>query len=277
METRSLQGLTLYYDAEEQEAADLIGRACARSLPLIEAHWGLERPEDLRVYVMTSWLRPILHSAQWSWRILLAVTLPLWGLRARRLWRIAGGWEQAFGQRRTVGVKPPWLLQEADGSLGSRIFVPGRDLDQRVEHNTCHELAHAFVTHLKLPAWLKEGHAMVTVDRYAGEPTVQDGTLETLARSSAQPGAGHTRQLETRDPAALVYQCVQGYWITRMLDEMQPDLLRNLLQERITPQVLESRLAAGLGLQRQELWDRIDSVVIAHFQRMGLSSSSEGL
>jgi hypothetical protein len=269
--------LTLYYDAEEQEAADLIARACAKSVPLIEAHWGLARPDDLRVYVMTSWLRPILHSAPWPWRILLAVTLPLWGLRARALWRIAGGWEQAFGQRRTAGVKPPRLLQEADGSLGTRIFVPGRDLDQRVEHNTCHELAHAFVTHLRLPAWLKEGHAMVTVDRYAGEPTVQGGTLETLARSSAQPGAGHTRRLETRDTASLIYQCVRGYWITRMLDETQPDLLRSLLQERLAPQGLERRLAAGLGVQRQELWDRMDSVVVAHFQQAGQPSEPRSL
>lgn len=266
METRLLEGLTLYYEAEEQEAADLIGRACGKSVPLIEAYWGLDRPEDLRLYVMTSWLRSIFHSAPWSWRIVLAVTLPLWGFRARSLWRIAGGWEQAFGRRRTVGVKPPWLLQEADGSLGDRIFVPGRDLDQRVEHNTCHELAHAFVTHLKLPAWLKEGQAMVTVDRYAGEPTVQEGTLETLVRFTGQPGAESTRRLQARDPAALVYQCVRGYWITRALDEMQPDLLRSLLQERATPQALESRLAASLGLGRGEFWDRIDSVVIAHFQ-----------
>jgi hypothetical protein len=277
METKWLQGLTLYYDAEEQEAADLIGRACTKSVPLIEAHWGLERPDDLRVYVMTSWLRPILHSAPWPWRILLAITLPLWGLRARGLWRIAGGWEQAFGQRRTVGVKPAWLLQEADGSLGGRIFVPGRDLDQRVEHNTCHELAHAFVSHLKLPAWLKEGHAMVTVDRYAGEPTVQGGTLETLSCSSAQPGAGRTRRLEARDPATLVYQCVRGYWITRMLDETQPDLLRSLLVERTTAQALESQLAAGLGLGQGAFWDRIDPVVVAYFQQRGQSPSPERL
>lgn len=273
METRSLQGLTLYYDAEEQEAADLIGRASAKSVPLIEGYWGLDRPEDLRVYVMTSWLRPILHSAPWPWRILLTITLPLWGFRARSLWRIAGGWEQAFGRRCTVGVKPPQLLQEADGSLGRRIFVPDRDLDQRVEHNTCHELAHAFVSHLKLPAWLKEGQAMVTVDRYAGEPTVQDETLETLAGSSGQPGAGRTRRLEARDPDALVYQCVRGYWITRMLDEAQPDLLRSLLVERTTAQALESQLAAGLGLGQGEFWDRIDPVVVAHFREEAVAVS----
>jgi hypothetical protein len=276
METRSLQGLTLYYETEEQEAADLIGRACAKSVPLIEAYWGLDRPEDLRVYVMTSWLGPILHSAPWSWRILLAVTLPLWAFRARSLWRIAGGWEQTFGRRRTVGVKPPWLLQKADGSLGDRIFVLGRDLEQRVEHNTCHELAHAFVAHLKLPAWLKEGQAMVTVDRYAGEPTVQAGTLETLARSSAEPGAGSGRQLQAREQEALVYQCVRGYWITRMLDEAQPDLLRRLLAERTTPQALERRLAAGLGLGHGGFWERIDPVVVAHFQQTGSPADPRG-
>lgn len=266
METRSVQGLTLHYNAREQEAADLIGGACARSVPLLESHWGLDRPRDLRVYVMTSPLRPIFHSAPWAWRILLALTLPLWFSRARRLWRIAGGWEQSFGRRRMVGVKPPRLLQEADGSLGRRIFVAGRSLEQRVEHNTCHELAHAFVAHLKLPAWLKEGQAMVTVDRYAGKPMVQKETLQVLARFSAQPGVEHARRLRTRDPEALVYQCVQGYWLTRYLDETQPDLLRGLLAQQLRAQALESELAAGLGLAREAFWDGIDSVVVAHFQ-----------
>jgi hypothetical protein len=266
METRTIAGLTLFYDAEEKEAAERIGRACARSVPLIEAYWGLEIPEDLCVYVMTSWLRPMFHSAPGSWRLLLALSLPLWYFRARGLWRIAGGWEQAFGRRRTVGIKPARLLREADGSVGSGIFVPGRDLHQRVEHNTCHELAHAFVTHLKLPAWLKEGHAMVTVDRYAGKPTVREETLETLARFSAQLGPEGARRLRTRDPEMLVYQCVRGYWITRYLDETQPDPLRGVLLERTSAQVLESQLAAGLGLGQEEFWAQIDSVVVAHFQ-----------
>jgi hypothetical protein len=166
-----------------------------------------------------------------------------------------------------VGVKPPRLLRETDGSLGHRIFVPGRDLEQRVEHNTCHELAHAFVTHLRLPAWLKEGHAMVTVDRYAGKPTVRRETLESLAHFSVQSGGERGRRLQDQDPEALIYQCVQGYWITRYLDETQPELLRGLLMERTRPPAVEGQLAVGLGLGPEGFWTHINSMVVAHFQQ----------
>jgi hypothetical protein len=269
MESMAIEGLTLYFDAEEREAAEVIAHACAKSVPLIHEYWGLNTPEDLRVYVMTSWLPMIFHSAPWTWRILLAVTLPLWFFQARRLWRLAGGWEQPFGRRRTVGIKPPWLLAQANRSIGAAIFVPELDLQKKVQHATCHELSHAFMTHLKLPAWLKEGLAMVTVDRYAGTPTVREETLETLERSSPQASTDAGRRLQARDIEALVYQCVRGYWITRYLDETQPAVLRDLLSHRQSHSVLEGRLASALGLDHDRFWHQIDPVVVAHFSHGG--------
>jgi hypothetical protein len=35
METMAVQGLTLFYNAEEREAAELIGDACARTVQLL--------------------------------------------------------------------------------------------------------------------------------------------------------------------------------------------------------------------------------------------------
>ena len=122
------------------------------------------------------------HSAPWSWQFLLGATFPLWYFRQRRIWPYAGGYEQRYGRRLAVGVKPPRLMQEADESVGVRIFVQTADIEEKLERTTCHEMAHAFVGHLALPAWLKEGHAMVTVDRYMSRPTVQ---RETLAQQLA--------------------------------------------------------------------------------------------
>ena len=110
METRSVQGLGLFYDVEESEAAELIGQACAQTVQLIHEYWGLETPEDLRVYVMTSWLHFLFHSPPWPWRILVGAALPFLYFRIHRMWPYVGGWEQRYGQRRAVGVKPPWLM-----------------------------------------------------------------------------------------------------------------------------------------------------------------------
>ena len=267
METMTVQGLRVCYDAEEQEAADLIRRACARSVPIIHHLWGLETPEDCRVYVLTAFPRSVFLSAPWSWRILLGITLPLWYPRQRKMWPYAGGWEQRFGRRQTVGIKPPWLLEQAERSIGARIFYPERDIEEKVELTTCHELSHAFVAHLKLPAWFKEGHAMVTVDAYAEKPTVRAETLEALEGFPSQPSARSHRQTSVADPDGAVYLYTRGYWITRYLNDTQPELLRGLLVERMPHKALEGRIAASLGMDGEEFWQRIDPIVVAHFKQ----------
>ena len=255
METRSIKGLTLFFDAEEREAADLVGGACERSVELIHRLWGLETPADCRVYVMTSWRSFLFQSAPWPWRIWLAVTLPLRYARLNRLWEMAGGWTQCYGQRRTVGIKPPRLLLAADNRFRERVFGP-RQVDEWVEHNTCHELVHAFSAHLGLPSWLHEGLAMVTVDRLAGRPTVKAETLGALAR----PGTGQGRA--PLDQEALIYLAVRGYWIARYLDEARPDLLKKRLARRLPHDALEGALAAELGVD----WSGIDALVVSHFR-----------
>jgi hypothetical protein len=266
MESRSIQGLTLFFDTEERDAAELIGHACEQSVPLIRKLWGLESPEDVRVYVMTSWLRFVFHSAPWQWRILVAVSMPLLYFRATRLWNMAGGWAQAYGRRRAVGIKPPRLLQAADRSIGERIFVQEENLEEKVRHVTCHELVHAFAAHLRLPMWLNEGLALVTVDELAGKPMVQHGTLETVAHwSQKQDPAGYgSRTIKDHD--ALVYHVTRGYWLTRYLQDTQPELLQGLLAQRYSHRDLEGRVAAGLGTGREELWSQIDRVVASHFK-----------
>lgn len=264
METRSIRGLTLFFEAEDQDAAELIGDACERSVELIGELWGLETPAECRVYVMTSWPRFLFHSAPWPWRVLLAATFPLQYARIQKVWAIAGGWAQRYGQRRTVGVKPPRLLQEIDAGLRGRIFVH-REVDECVQHNTCHELVHAFSDHLRLPTWLHEGLAMATVDRFAGKPTVKADTLEALTRQSpgTRPQEGYGGMAVDLD--RLLYLAARGYWITRYLADTQPGLLRGLLEQRQSHEVLENTLAAGLGMSRDEFWSRIDGIVTAHF------------
>lgn len=264
METKSIRGLTLYFDAEEGEAAELIGDACERSVELIGELWGLETPAECRVYVMTSWPRFLFHSAPWPWRVFLAATLPLQYGRIQKVWSIAGGWAQRYGQRRTVGLKPPRLLREVGAGLRERIFVH-REVDECVQHNTCHELVHAFSDHLRLPTWLHEGLAMVTVDRFAGKPTVKADTLKALTRqpSSTRPQEGYGGMAV--DPDRLLYLAVRGYWITRYLAEVRSALLRGLLEQRQSREELEGTLAAELGMSREGFWDRIDGIVLAHF------------
>ncbi len=104
MKTIAVAGLALFFDDDERDTAESVRHACEKSVQIIHAHWGLETPEDCRVYVMRSLLHFVFHSAPWSWRILLGVTFPLWYPRQRRIWPYAGGYEQRYGRRLAVGV-----------------------------------------------------------------------------------------------------------------------------------------------------------------------------
>jgi hypothetical protein len=265
LENTPVAGLTLFFEAGEQEAAELIGGACAQSVDLIQQLWGLGAPEDCRVYVMTSWLHFMFHAAPWPWRPLLAIFFPLWAPRAKKLWRYAGGWAQRYGNRRAVGVKPPHLAQLSDRSIGGQVFVKEDDVREKVRHVTCHELVHAFASHLRLPMWLNEGLAMVTVDRYFQKQTVRRETLGVLERWSRGTGPGRYRKLRVEDKDAMVYHCVRGYWLTRYIEDTQPELLRGLLARRTGHRELERKVASAYGQEVRVFWQHIDRVVSSYF------------
>jgi hypothetical protein len=267
MEMMKAQGITLFFDAEERSVAELVCRACERSVEVIYQHWGLDVPPDCRVYVMTSWLRFAFHSAPLGRKVLLLVLFPLWSFRARKMWTIAGGWTQRHGKRVAVGVKPPRLIEEARGSIGERIFVKESDIEEKMQHVVCHELTHAFTSHLKLPMWLNEGLAQVAVDRYAGRPMVQERTLAALEAAPEGIEPMQYRQVCVDDEDSLVYHYVRGYWITRYIEDVAPNLLRRVLRRRYAPEVLEVEIAKALSMTRAVFWSRIDGEVVAHFGR----------
>ncbi len=264
-------GLTVLFPDQEQETAERIGGVCQRSLELIEKNWRLSPPKDLFVCLMTSWLSSTLGAASLPWRIILVVTLPLWGLRARRGWPVVGGWTMRIGRRQVVGVKPPRLLLASDSRIGQRIFVPQHDPDRKLALICGHELTHACVAHLRLPSWLNEGLAMVTMDLVAGEPAVLAGTAETLGRAPAVTNSRRLPRFTGQDADSLVAIYIAGYWRTRYFEETRPGLLAGLLARRRPPVDGDwlALLATAVGVSRKEFARNLDGWVAAHFAGKG--------
>ena len=185
MNSVRVDALTIHYDPAESRSVELVKDACERSLALLSESWGLQPPPGCSVYIMTSWLRFVFQSAPWHRRVLLALFFPLWCCRARSAWKSAGGWVQGYGQVPAVGIKPPRLIADAERRVGDQLFVRDVDVDDEVRQITCHELTHACSNHLRLPTWLHEGLAMVSVDRLRGRPSVKRETLCLLYTSDA--------------------------------------------------------------------------------------------
>jgi hypothetical protein len=262
-------GLTLHYDDAESDAAAVIRDACADSVRVIRKCWGLAPPPGCSVFVMTSWLDFVFRSAPWHRRILLAVLFPLWCFKAMRVWNAAGGWVQGHGQVPAVGIKPPRLLVSADRSVGDKIFV--RDVDESEESRqiTCHELTHACSNHLRLPTWLHEGIAMVSVDRLRGRPSVKRETLDVVESLSVGTSPSGYPRTSLKRADAWVYLYARGYWLTRYLLEKQPALLRSLLSRRRTHAEVEESVAKAFGKSHEEFWSCIDGVLVAYFSGSG--------
>lgn len=272
MDCRSISARSqLYFDQNEKEAALLLESACVRSQSVIRQVWGLHEPKKCRIYVMTSLLHFIFHSAPWHTAVLWGLLLPLWYLRVRKVSRFCGGWTQRYRDRPAVGVKPPRLIEQADKSIGELIFENEPDPNRKLEHIACHELTHAYSAHLHLPMWLNEGIAMVAVDRYFGKQTVKSSTLNALARFSPKHRNWKYRDLSRMKNEDIAYQYSRGYWITRFLLQRHPDLLQEILSRRQSHRSLEKRVAAALGCSRHSLWHAIDNTVSSHFGKGSLT------
>lgn len=263
----NLSNLRLYYSAREQAAAGLAAAACEKSTRLLRQLWGLEPPENCRVYIMTSWPGFLFASAPGVWKAYLALTFPLVAWRAGSIWPYAGGWTLAYGRRcAVVGVKPPRLMESANRSIGEQLFLADRNAREKVETVTCHELAHAFCIHLRLPVWLNEGLATRAMEHYLGRPVVRP---ETLALLGGDDLTGWMHSPRINHPQELVRLYARGYWLTRYMEETRPELLPALLSRRMPHRELLDAMAAAYGSGSELFWREIDGKVRALYGEGG--------
>jgi hypothetical protein len=164
-----------------------------------------------------------------------------------------------------IGVKPARLLERSDRSIGARMFVEESDAAVKVRQVTCHELVHACSAHLRLPAWLNEGIAVMTVDRFAGRPTIREETLGLMRDRSPGTLPPTYRELSRLDGAAIAYHNVRGYWLVRYLEAEHPGFLMRMLSQRRHPKAIEREVAAELGIGPADFWVEIDGVLVGYF------------
>ena len=75
---------------------------------------------------------------------------------------------------------------------------------------------------LQLPAWLNEGIATVTVDRFAGKRTILAETLNLIREHQPKAPPPAYRELSRMSGAAFVYHAVRGYWLTSYISRKNP-------------------------------------------------------
>ena len=271
MEKRMLGDIVVLHETRDQETADLIEAVCEQSIHLIRDSWGAEPPKACRIHVMTGWLSFVFQATPWFWRIPLVLTLPLWRFRARKMWGYAAAWTQWYGKNVAIGVKPPRLLEQSDRSIGQRMFVEEKDINVKIQGVTCHELVHASLAHLRLPMWLNEGTALLTVDRFLGRQTIRPDTLCILENQSPKSRSPSYRSLARMRSEEIAYHNLRGYWLTRYLEEVQPGLLQRMFSQGRKGRSVERAIFSALGMQPARFWQDIDGVMAQYFRKKAYS------
>lgn len=265
MEIKPINGMKIYYDSDEIKAVDQLAQACERSLQSIKNTWNLAAPQDCRVYLMDSWPRCVFLGAPLGSQILLGLTLPLWYRDFKMRWLHAGGWSQRYGSRQIVGIKAPRLIAETPDAMGESLFVKEEDLEQKFLSIVCHELTHACSAHLDLPIWFNEGLAMVSVDRCLEKQTVLPGTLALLNSEENGGDSADRFNMKTQSREEIILLYVRGYWLTRYLVENNPDLVEELLSEKLSANDFDARIARSLDVSPESFWQQIDPILADHY------------
>jgi hypothetical protein len=258
--------LHIIFEERDAETANSLQSVCEKTGEILSTKWDLSLPGGTQVHLMRSWLSFPFKASALPRRFLLAISLPIWAYKARKMWVYTGGWTLPYPHQPAIGIKPPDLLRSSDRSMGRRIFVDTMDDASKVRMITCHELTHASTAFLKLPAWLNEGMAMVAVDTLFGYESVKKSTLTSLRQTQPTISPRGYRQLHRADKQALIYLYVRGYWITRFFDSEYPDVLKNILIKRHKHKTISTKLANVIQIPAEDFWQRIDAIVANHFE-----------
>jgi hypothetical protein len=262
----TVDGLSIYFDPEETQAAKMIQTACQRSIETIQDSWELELPEDCRVYVLDSWPKCVFQGAPLQTQIILGLTIPFWYSEFKKRWQYAGGWAQKYGRRQIVGIKTPRLIAETPEGIGADIFIQEENLEDKLLSIVSHELTHAASSHLKLPTWLHEGLAMFTSDKCLNKETVRRDTLLLLNYTIQDSSSSEKLNLKSQSREEIVLIYIRGYWLTRYLAESSPDLLKKVLKSELSADRLEAKIAEENNFDTDDFWQEIDKRVWNRFE-----------
>lgn len=252
--------IDVLFEQQDQALAGALLQSTQDILRRLEQNYALAAPRRVKVVVLTSWQSFPFQTAPWYLQPVVVLTFPFWAARTRRIWPLAGGWQQSYpGGTAAVGIKPPRLMQTADRSLGAELFLDLKDPRQKQHSILAHELTHACTSHLRLPAWLHEGLAMVASDHLLGKATVLPESRRFI-RAAYLTQERQKRAYQGRDREGLLALYAAGYWLVRWLEEMQPAILKSLLNERRRPQEVVEHVAGAFGCQPEALWAHVEAI-----------------
>lgn len=257
--------IEMIFEPQDQSLAEDLLQFAESTLTELHKRFDLKLPASVKLVILTSWPTFPFRTAPWYLQPLVVLTFPFWALRTRRIWPMAGGWQQSYpGGVAAVGIKPPRLIEAADRSLGEEIFRAIEDPLVKQHSILAHEMTHACTDDLRLPVWLHEGLAMAMSDHVLNVQTVLPRSRRLIRAQDLTPEK-LKMAYRGRDREGLLALYAAGYWLVRWLEEAQPSVLKDLLGQRMPHLEVESRVASALGCQPEQIWNCLEAMAADEF------------
>jgi hypothetical protein len=133
----------------------------------------------------------------------------------------------------------------------------------KLQHLVCHELTHACSAHLKLPMWLNEGIAMLSVERYLGKRVISLNTQAMLREQPPHTRPPSYREMVRMDARSMALHTARGYWLVGLLEKTQPGFLKQIFSNKLQLRSIDLEMARLLGLPPEHFWQQVDDLLAA--------------
>lgn len=218
---KTIANVEVSYQTHHQDEINIITESLPRIMRYLDNNWKLTLTRKIKVHIMDSWQESIMKSAPYYFKPLVFIQLILSYRKLQKLWCSIGGWGKAYGSNYYVGVKPIDVLTQSLSEKESSIFLEVMNPSEKLSHILCHELTHAYCEIGKLPTWLYEGIAMVSVDNIFSINTVRPESIRLIQDITL---------VEQINSSLKVY--VFGYWMTKYLISVEGKTVNELINYR---------------------------------------------
>lgn len=253
-----INGVEIIFEKKYQEEKIIIKENYNRLSNLLNDLWGLNKPENINIFITNSYIKYSIYAYSLIQKIILLIILPYWLIQIKRTSKDIG----AIGFNAKVPsilIKSLPVLELIESNIGKLIYKKIKNNHERYKHGYIGLLIGIRIYELKCPKWLGSGIGSMTSEKFLSRDIVKKETINMLA-----PGY-RDKDLNNLDNA---YPHVIGYWTVRYLEENYPGFLKETFKKHKGEEIV-GQISKKLGLNtddKEELWTQLDELLYDHYR-----------
>jgi len=258
------KNIIVHYETAYKSVAVEVLQSFEKAEPILIKKWGPRNSDFIVVYICNSPIDFVFSIATGILRLLWKITYPLWARKLELFYNRAGGVTMHIKSKSYIWLRPPDAYDYVEKTIGKLLFGKIEDRSEKLQFVFVHELTHAHIGNRKLPTWINEGIAMITVDEYFSKCTVLESTLTTLFKDHRNYNLVTYRKMANSRPIDIAFTYTYGYWATRYIEEVYPNILMEALTKNLKKNEFTRFIFDIMGIN--DICGQIANDIYTHFE-----------